>query len=241
MFRKRASWLDHIVYSFQHRWETNPQYRAAISGVVGVALVITMCACTGIVSAATNSALAGIGLGSGAANSSGGSLNTGTNQVKGAKTFPTPTVVLNPGTAPGVSQLPNSQTPQPKPTAIPTATRGGFGAGCNGSQGSAVWALDPCPLVHAQNGTLTIVDKKHPGAITSGTISFCSDPSCTFVLPPDGSYKLDGSGTETINFTVPDVAANSTTPVSGNITLTYTGLFGIKGSQTINISAPPAQ
>lgn len=248
MFKNRASWLDQIVYAFQHRWETNPQYRAAVSGVVGLALVITMCACTGVVSAATSAALAGIGLGGSGAYSTGGSLGTGTNRVKGAKSFPTPTVVLAPGAGGGVSQLPNSQTPIPHPTAIPTATRDTSGGGgpnppgtivttCNGAQGSASWVLNPCPLVSGQSGTLTIVDKKHPGASTNVVIDFCSASSCAQVYPPSGGYKLDGSGIETISFTVPDQAANSTTPVNGMI-----NVYPVNGgSYTMSILAAPVQ
>lgn len=242
MFRNRASWLDHIVYSFQHRWETNPQYRAAVSGVVGLVLVVMMCACTGVVSAATSAALAGIGIGgSGATNSSGGgNLSTGTNPITHAKTFPTSTIVLNPGSMPGVSQLQNSNTPAPHPTATPTDTpvRGGGGpvTTCNGAQGSGAWRLDPCPLVHGQTGTLTIVDKKHPGAATNVVIEFCSASSCAQVYPPNAGYKLDGSGVETISFTVPDQAANSTTPVSGMISI-----YGTNGTITMSILAAPVQ
>lgn len=205
-----------------------------------MALVVTMCACTGVVSAATSAALAGIGLGGGTINSSGGgNSNTGTNRVSGAKTFPTATVVLNPGTVPGVSQLPNSLTPLPQPTALPTATRDTSGGGqnppttCNGGQSSGSWSLNPCPLVHAQNGTLTIVDKRHPGASTNVVISFCSGTSCALDFPPNGGYKLDGSGVETITFTVPDQAANSTTPVNGFIS--------ISGGPTMSIIAAPVQ
>src|SRR5512146_1635886 len=39
----RRSWLDSIVYRFQHHWETNPQYRAAVSGVVGLVLILSLC------------------------------------------------------------------------------------------------------------------------------------------------------------------------------------------------------
>ncbi|MGZ3663990.1 MAG: hypothetical protein ACXWQR_09830 [Ktedonobacterales bacterium] len=242
MFRNRASWLDHIVYNFQHHWETNPQYRAAVSGVVGLVLLVTMCACTGVVSAATSAALAGIGLGGGGAigSSGGGNLHTGTNSIKHANTFPTSTVVLNPGSMPGISQLPNSNTPAPHPTATPTDTpvRGSGGPGgpvttCNGAQSSASWVLNPCPLVHAQNGTLTIVDKKHPGASTNVVIDFCSASSCAQVYPPNAGYKLDGNGMETISFTVPAEAANSTTSVSGFISIT--------GGPTMSIAAAPVQ
>ncbi len=248
MFKNRASWLDQIVYSFQHRWETNPQYRAAASGVVGLALVITMCACTGVVSVATNAALASIGLGGGSANTSLGSLGTGTNRVKGAKSFPTSTVVLDSSNAPGVAQLPNSQTPFPQPTAIPTATKDTSGGGgpnppgvvttCNGGQGSASWTLNPCPLVHGQSGTLTIqAGRKYAGAATNVVIDFCSASSCAQVYSPSGGYKLDSNGNETINFTVPDQAANSTTPVNGMISI-----YPVSGgSFTMNVLAAPVQ
>lgn len=244
MIRNRTSWLDHLVFTFQHRWETNAQYRAAVSGFVGLALIVTMCACTGVVSAATSAALAGIGLGgSPAGPSSGGKVVTGTKLINGAKSFPTSTVVLTPGTVPGASQLPNSQTPAPHPTAVPTATSdtstptatppGGSVTTCNGNQGTATWVLNPCPLTHGQSGTLTIVDKRHPGASTNVVIDFCAASSCALVFPPNGGYKLDGSGRETISFVVPAQAANSTTPISGFIQIT--------GGPTMSINAAPVQ
>ena len=59
---QRVSWLDHIVRRFQDRWETNPQYRALISGVVGLALILTLCTCTGLMTVVSNNALASLGL-----------------------------------------------------------------------------------------------------------------------------------------------------------------------------------
>src|SRR5258707_12299956 len=62
---QRISWLDSLVYGFQHRWETNPQYRAAVSGVAGLAMVLVLCACLGVLTTAANAALAGFGGGGG--------------------------------------------------------------------------------------------------------------------------------------------------------------------------------
>ena len=58
----RPSWLDYFVRRFQDRWETNPQYRAMVSGVVGLALILTLCTCTGLMTVVSNSALASLGL-----------------------------------------------------------------------------------------------------------------------------------------------------------------------------------
>jgi hypothetical protein len=103
-----------MVYSFQHRWETNPQYRAAVSGVVGLVLLVAMCSCSGIVSAMANTTLASMGIG--ASGSTGQGNGTGTNRIVGAKEFAIPTEVWTPGVVPPASPIANSLTPAPTAT-----------------------------------------------------------------------------------------------------------------------------
>src|SRR5258708_5507531 len=84
---RRISWVDNLVYRFQHRWETNPQYRAAASGVAGVAMILVLCACLGILTTAANAALAGFGGGDG--DGLLGTHDTATRQLAAGKRIPT--------------------------------------------------------------------------------------------------------------------------------------------------------
>jgi hypothetical protein len=81
-----GSFLDQLVDRFRHRWETDRQYRAAASGVLGLVVLIALCSCAGIVSSATSRVLADYGFGS---NSTVGSLNgTAGPALPGARHFP---------------------------------------------------------------------------------------------------------------------------------------------------------
>ncbi len=117
---RRLSWLDSLVYGFQHRWETNPQYRAAVSGVVGLLTILMLCACLGVLTTVANATLAGFGAGS-----SGGvlvSTDTGTGKLAAGQKFPTATPPTLPAGALAAGAIPNSQTPKPGPTEAPTPT-----------------------------------------------------------------------------------------------------------------------
>ena len=54
--------LDHLIHRFQHRWETNPQFRAAMSGVLGLSLIIFLCVGVAGVNAAASRVLGSSGL-----------------------------------------------------------------------------------------------------------------------------------------------------------------------------------
>ena len=111
--------LDHLIHRFQHRWETNPQFRAAMSGVLGLSLIIFLCVGVAGVNAAATRVLAAVGFGSGGGNQA--NLDPGGQIVNGNWTFYTPTVPdWKGGATPGSNPIGNSQTPQPSPT--PTAT-----------------------------------------------------------------------------------------------------------------------
>lgn len=111
--------LDHLIHRFQHRWETNPQFRAAMSGVLGLSLIIFLCVGVAGVNAAANRVLGAVGFGS--AGGGQGNIDPGGQIVNGNWTFYTPTVPdWKGGSTPGSSPINNSQTPQPSPT--PTAT-----------------------------------------------------------------------------------------------------------------------
>lgn len=165
---RRPTWLDQIVYGFQHRWETAPQFRAMASGLVGLVLILIMCSCMGVLNATANSALAALGLGGGG-NNAQATPNTGTNQVNGYQPIPTPSVVYPTGVVPPVATVPDSQTPAPGPTptntpppATPTDTPGpggggGGGGSCSGGGSGTSWSFsNVCPPVHGQNTTFSV-------------------------------------------------------------------------------------
>ena len=238
----RITWLDALVYRFQHRWETSPQYRAAATGVAGLVLVLLMCSCMAVVTLTANSALAGIGL-AGSSAADGGSVNTGTNRITGADTIPTATVPDFTSPVIPVTTIPSSQTPPPGPTPTPTPsatatdTPGGNGGGGSvptGCTGSG-FAFSPCPLIHGQAGSLTLSAPQWAGQSINALISFgtCSGTtSCTIDITPSQGYAFNGSGVLVINFTVPAQVQVGQLPVSGMVNC---------AGGTISLAAAPVQ
>jgi hypothetical protein len=197
----RTSWLDDLIERFQHRWETNPQYRAAMSGVLGLVFLITMCTCVGLVTAGANVALASLGFGS-SSGDQGGS-NTGTKEVKGFATFPVTTYVPQTPNAIPQGTVPSSGTPLPTPTAQPTATDaptatpcqsncgGGGGGGGGGCQSCTVTASgSPTPWVHGQQGFVN-VQTSRPNVPINIIVSFSG--GCPSQLN-NGAGMTDASG-----------------------------------------------
>jgi len=232
---RRTSWLDSIVYRFQHHWETNSQYRAAVSGVLGLVLIVSLCTCTGVLSQTAGLALAAVGLGNGGPGGPLGTPNTGTNRVGCCNSFPTATV-LYPTNAPvPVSTVPQSQTPPPYPTATetPEATDtpnpGGGGGKCDGAGMGTSWSFsNVCPPVHGQNITFTLSAPKYGGQqiqleVTCGG-ALIGSPS-PFALPASGIYA------QTV--TVPSTSAGQ--PCGGF----YRGFGGGLGEVTVD--GPPVQ
>jgi hypothetical protein len=163
MRRRKPSWLDQWVYRFQHRWETNAQYRAAVAGVCGLLLIALMCSCTGILTTAANAGLASFGAGGGGSNSGGS--NTGTKQLGGQSVFPTFTIPAYSVATIQAGNIPDSQTPGPTPTAppaptdAPTATPcqpncGGGGGG--GGAGTVTASWSPSPWVPGHTGYISV-------------------------------------------------------------------------------------
>jgi len=119
----RRSRLDGAIERFQHRWETNPQFRATMAGVLGVIFLVFMCACVGLVSVSTQSALAAMGFGGSNNNSADqGSTYTGAKAAQGIATIPIATVMLGTPQPIPDATLPPSGTPLPTPTLAPTPT-----------------------------------------------------------------------------------------------------------------------
>jgi hypothetical protein len=237
----RPSWLDQFVRRFQDRWETNPQYRSLVSGLVGLVLVLTLCTCTGLLTVVGNNVLASVGLTSNNSNS-GIDANTGTNNVQKAQSFPTAT--FGPFTnqpTPAGNPVPSSQTPPPGPTATatqsvdnnPTPTSGAPNTAtfiCTGGNSGVTWTFSPCPLVVGQAGSLTISAPGYPNAGTNILVNFgnCTKNSvCTIDDPPGQGFNLNGSGVETISFTVPKDVEVGGPPVTGEIGLSSGPTVGI--------------
>lgn len=246
-----GSFLDQLVDRFRHRWETNRQYRAAFSGVVGLVVLIALCSCAGIVSSVTTRVLATSGFGS--SDGVGPLSGVGGPAVFGAQHFPTETLpAWQPGQIPNGPPIPNSGTPYPSPTHPPTPTAapsptgfptppgGGGGGGvpttCSGSKkdGGATdtWSFSSCPVPAGQNVTLSIYAPGHPNGQVSVLVNFgCSSAGCT--NPANTPYNLDGSGSLSISIPVPAAAANSKTPISG--------FANILGGASLSIYAAPVQ
>ncbi len=236
---RRMTWLDALVYRFQHHWETSPQYRAAVTGVAGLVLVLLMCSCMGVVTLTANSALAGIGL-AGAASADGGSANTGTNRLTGADTIPTATVPAYTPLPIANVAIPSSLTPPPGPTptvtpdATPTDTPGGGGGGPTGCTGPG-FAFSPCPLIHGQGGSVTVTAPRWAGQTINALISFgsCSGTvSCTIDITPSQGYAFNSSGVLVITFQVPKEVQIGAQPVSGMVNC---------AGGSIGLSAEPVQ
>ncbi len=116
------NFLDEIVARFRDRWETNPQYRATMSGVIGLAAIFGLCSCMLIASLFANSVLGSVGFGGGG----GGAVAQQPNGGGGANALPTfPTNAVPTWTVqdtPVSVVAPTSGTTAPTPTPIPTAT-----------------------------------------------------------------------------------------------------------------------
>ena len=238
----RPSWLDYFVRRFQDRWETNPQYRAMVSGGVGLVLILTLCACTGVMSVVGSNALASLGLGGGNGNNNINS-DTGTNKTTGELKFPTATFNSSQaslggatpvGTALGDSTTPvPNATPSPTEDANPTPTSGGSDNSqfiCTGTADGVTWTFSPCPLVVGEGGSLTISAPAYPNTGTNILVSFgfCPQGDCTVDDPPSEGYKTNASGIEVISFTVAADVQVGVAPVTGQL--------GFAGGPTTSIN-----
>lgn len=239
---RRPTWLDRIVYGFQHRWETAPQFRAMASGLVGLVLILIMCSCMGVLNATASSALAAIGLGGSTNVSAQGTPNTGTNQVNGYQAIPTPTVIYPTGVVPPQATVPQSQTPPPNvtptsapsptPTDTPTSGGGGGGGGgsCNGGGNGTTWVIGTCPPHAGKVVTLTINAPGHGNQQLGLEIKWggtSSDSACFWIFQPT---TLDSNGSWTNSQTVP---ADCTGPVTGNYSVNGGGFVVISGPNMV--------
>jgi len=238
---RRPSVLDRMLQRWQHRWETDRQFRAAWSGVAGLLIVLSLCACLCTVSTLVTHTVAGFtGANSNASQFAAQGQGSG-GQVSAAQSFPTFTSPALPQPSiPADGKIPNSQTPVPSPSAQPTATAATTAktggqvpqGNCNGSNGTLNWELDPCPQIHGQSGSLVINDRAHPNHTLNVVLNLGSCGSCTMLYPP-GTRSLDGNGSLTISYQVPGDANVGGAPISG--------LIQISGGPSLQFTGPPVQ
>ncbi|MEO7003649.1 MAG: hypothetical protein ABI068_17610 [Ktedonobacterales bacterium] len=206
---RRQNGLDRIIHTFQHRWETDRQFRAALSGVLALALLLSLCACLGVATTVTNVELANFS-GTGQSASNGGSLNTGTGPLTGNQPIPTNTVA--PWASPSFPQAspnPNSQTPAPSPTPSPTPTDpptatpctsncgGGGGGGSSGTVTAASWS--PNPWNPGSGGSVTI----HTSSPNIQLLVFSIQYPGGNPIVVNAFGTTDGSGNFVYNVSVP--------------------------------------
>jgi hypothetical protein len=219
-----------LVRRFQDRWETTPQYRAMVSGGVGLVLLLTLCTCTGVMSVVGNNALVSLGLASANNSTNPFSNDTGTNKIGANPSFPTATIAALPtgGATPEGSPFGDSLTPVPDATATPTEsinptpTSGGGNNSqfiCTQTVDSVTWTFNPCPLMVGESGSMTIDAPTHPNTGTNIIVSFgaCPRGDCTVDDPANLGYKTNASGVEVISFTVAADVQVGGPPVTGEI------------------------
>ncbi|HEY7832932.1 MAG TPA: hypothetical protein VIG30_05130 [Ktedonobacterales bacterium] len=211
---RRISGLDALIRRFRERWETDPRYRAAMSGVIGLVVVISMCACMATVSVIANGALAGGGFTTG----TGGQQTGGGGVVQAAPSFPTPTEpAWQVPATPVWSPVPDSQTPQPAPTEAPTATPTNTPTTSSGLSGTG----SPDPWTYCPGGTKcdkVRIQTPAPGLVLI-TINYPSSPPTTIT----DSVTTDASGNATYRFAGPHGTGTA------SVTLLY-------GTQTFNFN-----
>ncbi len=216
----RKTWIDDLLERFQHRWETNPQYRAAMSGVLGLVFLITICACVGAVATGATSVLRAMGIGVTANDGPNQPSGTGSD-IKGVATFPITTVTPAQAAAIPYATIPASgtqlptATPSPTPTNTATATPctsncgGGGGGGNSGTvSGSAVGTWHP-----SQVNDFTI-HTSQPNIYVSVIINYL--PGIAGSVPFQPAGQTDGLG----NLTVPWSAPANLGTGTGNATIT---------------------
>ncbi len=207
---RRPNALDRALQRWQHRWETDRQFRAVWSGVAGLLIVVGLCTCMGTVSTIVSTTVAGIaGASSGGPKASLGTPESGASQVSAAQTFPTFTSAAAPqSNAPPVGTIPASQTPMPTATAAPTPTdvpsptpcivNCGGGGGGGGGGGTVTGFPTPTVWTGGTSAKFTV----HTSAPNVGLAIVITFPGGKTFLDENGE-QTDGSGNYVSNVSVP--------------------------------------
>lgn len=184
---RRMGGLDALIARFRHRWETDKQYRAAMSGVIGLAVVLGMCACMSAVSVVANGALTGGGFLPG----SSGQQTGGGGVAQAAPSFPTPTVpTWSVPATPVWSPVPNSQTPVPPPTAAPTNTPQAGGLSGRGKTSKWYFCPDNCNELDISGP---------PNVVVTFTIVYPTTPPQTIADNKTVTTNADGNAAYTFS------------------------------------------
>lgn len=211
---RRRSGLDRLIFRFQDRWETNRQFRAMLSGLLGLVMVIALCSCMGVVTTVANNTFANVSAARDAGVNSNTTQNadTGIGQVKGVPTFPTSTIApwQQSGT-PTYNVIPDSKTPAPSPTSPPTATPmptdtpcvtncgGGGGGGGGGTFGATLTgSASPATWSAGVAGAFTV--HSSPGGV--GLAIVITFPGGGTFLDENGEVT-NGAGDYTSHFSAP--------------------------------------
>jgi hypothetical protein len=226
--------LDNIIHRFQHRWETDRQYRAAMSGVFGLLLIFVLCSGVGLLDMGATRVLAAVGIGGTTADQGGGSSQqdseTGV-KVGNSEVFPTPGVPtwaapLIPAASPNPSSGTPAPTPTPSPTPTDVATTGPCKTNCGGGARVAVTgSTSPTHWLLGQPASIYFFTSN-----TSDGSALPNDGINAFIHWPNGAQWLSAD---------PQFHAPASTDSTGNatwtITVPTTGQCG--GTVKIDISA----
>ena len=213
----RENFLDPLIARMRHRWMTDRQYRAAMSGAIAIAALLATCSCMGIVSAFANGALTGSGLGAIAGPPGSGSGGS----IAAVPQFPTATVNGWQVPATPISEpVPVSQTPQPSPTNAPTPTPQPSDTPCPNCATVASHSQSPDPWIHCSGPSDTCdsiaLTTTLPNADVTVTITFPN----TSIQTVNGQITTDGQGNGSFDFAL--VGPNAT----GRARVTLTAMGG---------------
>ncbi|HEX9068458.1 MAG TPA: hypothetical protein VF807_06785, partial [Ktedonobacterales bacterium] len=86
--------LDRLIHQFQDRWETNPQYRAAMGGVFTLLLIVFLAVSTTVGSLVAGNVMAALGFGGGSTSTSQQQGLSGVQGANGQLFFPTQTTQI---------------------------------------------------------------------------------------------------------------------------------------------------
>jgi hypothetical protein len=222
-----TNFLDEIVARFRERWETDPQYRAMMSGVIGLATLFGLCSCMVVASLAANSTLGSLGFGGGGSGAVAQQQGAGGGGVVGVPTFPTDAVpTWQEQSTPGSIVAPTSGTNAPTPTPIPTPT----------SPPTATPCVSNCGGGGGGGGVTVTVTGYTPSSWRAGCTAAAPCHVTVNTSVPNDGVLLNITG---CNGTAYPAIAQGTTDGSGNLTLTVTGVGG--GSAQSAVIWPIAQ
>jgi hypothetical protein len=216
--KRRRSGLDRLIYRFQDRWETDRQFRATVSGVLGLVMIIALCSCMGVVTTIANNTVASVNAARNVGVANSQNADTGIGPIQGVPTFPTATVpAWQPGSSPAAGVIPDSQTPLPSPTLAPTATPqptvpctgncGGGGGGGGGGSFDATVSGTANPATWTAGSLASFTVTSSPGGV--GLAIIITFPNSGFTVLDENGHMTDTSGNYTTKqFDVPSASTS---------------------------------